>query len=48
MKLIAKQALSAYGWTLEEYYETDFYDLMNILGAKEVKDRPVDPMSLLK
>ncbi|QBX16211.1 hypothetical protein Javan237_0013 [Streptococcus phage Javan237] len=36
-----------FGWTIEEYNNADYYDFMEILSAKEVKDRVVDPMSLL-
>ncbi|ARU14660.1 hypothetical protein PP247_gp15 [Streptococcus phage P9854] len=32
---------------MEQYYDTDYYELMNILNAKEEEDRMVDPTSLL-
>jgi len=32
---------------VEEYNDTDYYELMAILNAKEADDRAVDPMSLL-
>ncbi|EHJ57176.1 hypothetical protein Javan648_0013 [Streptococcus phage Javan648] len=36
-----------FGWTLDEYNNTDYYELLTILKAKEVDERESDPMSLL-
>nr|DAI03707.1 MAG TPA: hypothetical protein [Caudoviricetes sp.]DAR74765.1 MAG TPA: hypothetical protein [Caudoviricetes sp.]DAX36301.1 MAG TPA: hypothetical protein [Caudoviricetes sp.] len=47
MKIIAKKSIQGFGWTLDQYYETDYYELMKILNAKEEEDRMVDPTSLL-
>lgn len=47
LKLIAKRSIQGFGWTLEQYYDTDYYELMKILNAKEEENRMVDPTSLL-
>ena len=47
LKTIAKKSIQGFGWTLDQYYDTDYYELMKILNAKEEEDRMVDPTSLL-
>ena len=47
LKIIAKKSIQGFGWTLDQYYDTDYYELMKILNAKEEEDRMVDPTSLL-
>jgi hypothetical protein len=47
LKLIIKQALINFGWTIDECNDTDYYELMSIMSAKEAEDRVVDPLSLL-
>lgn len=37
-----------FGWTLEEYDNADHFELLEVLNAKEEKDRKVDPMTLVK
>jgi hypothetical protein len=43
-----KQALIFLHWNLDDYEEADYYRLNEVLSAKEEKDRPIDPLSLLK
>jgi len=45
--LVEKQAIINFGWTIDDYENADYYSLLEILNAKEMKDRAVDPMSLL-
>lgn len=47
MDLAEKHALMNFGWTLDDYENADFFRLMEVMTAKEVEDRPVDPMTLL-
>ncbi|MCS4488375.1 hypothetical protein [Streptococcus sciuri] len=42
-----KHALMTFGWTLEEYENADYFRLMEVMTAKEAKDRPVDPLTFL-
>jgi hypothetical protein len=48
LDLAEKQALINFGWTLDEYEDADYYRLNEVLAAKEVKDRAVDPMAFIK
>lgn len=43
--LMAKSAVTQLGWTVADFDTTDYYRLMQILGAREAKDRPVDPVA---
>lgn len=46
--LFAKNALMNLHWSLDQFYDTDYFELMEVLNAKEEKDRLVDPLSLFK
>ncbi|WP_431462447.1 hypothetical protein [Streptococcus uberis] len=45
--LVEKQAILNFGWTIDDYENADYYKLLEVLNAKEAKDRVVDPMLLL-
>lgn len=44
---MAKHALQYLHWTAKEYDEADYYRLNEILSAKEINERIVDPLTLL-
>ncbi|EFD87505.1 hypothetical protein ACFIUV_08370 [Oenococcus oeni] len=46
--LFAKNALTNLHWSLDEFYETDYFELITVLNAKEKKERVVDPLELFK
>ena len=47
MKLAEKEAIVNLHWDLDTYDEADYFELNDILAAKEPKDREVDPLSLI-
>ncbi|WP_164848069.1 hypothetical protein [Lacticaseibacillus hulanensis] len=40
---MAKSSLTQLHWTVDDFDKTDYYRLMQILGAREKEDRPIDP-----
>lgn len=45
---MAQNTLVNLHYTPEEFDEQDYYRLMEIMGARQQKDRPVDPAKLYK
>ncbi len=35
-------------WGLDEFFDTDYYELIEVMSAKEKKDRVQDPMNLFR
>lgn len=48
MKRVKKNALLNFGWTIDEIDEADYFELLDIMSAKDEEDQEVDPMSLVK
>lgn len=48
LKLAEKEAIVNLHWDLVTYDEADYFELNDILSAKEPKDREVDPLSLIQ
>lgn len=48
MKRVKKNALLNFGWTIDEIDEADYFELLDIMSAKDEEDQEVDPMTLLK
>ncbi|AVI94109.1 putative Phage protein [Oenococcus oeni] len=46
--LFAKNSMQYWHWGLMEFFETDYYDLMEVMNAKKPEDRIQDPMDLIK
>lgn len=44
----ARDALMNMHWTADQFDDTDYYRLMQIVGAKDPKDREVDPLALMQ
>lgn len=46
MRLNQKHAIQEFGWTLEQYDETDFFELNEVMASKERDERVQDPLSI--
>ncbi|OIK89941.1 hypothetical protein, partial [Oenococcus oeni] len=46
--LFAKNAMQYWHWGLDEFFDTDYYELIEVMSAKEKKDRVQDPMNLFR
>lgn len=46
MKRFARQAIQEFHWSVNDFMETDFYELIEIMQAKSEEDMPVDPTTL--
>lgn len=46
--LFAKDTLINLHWTPDQFDDSDYFRVMDILAARPAKDRPVDPMQFIK
>ncbi|MEY8701024.1 hypothetical protein AALH12_07540 [Streptococcus ferus] len=46
MRRFAQKAIQEFHWSVNEFMETDFYELMEIMQAKSEEEMPVDPTAL--
>ncbi|WP_180368105.1 hypothetical protein [Oenococcus oeni] len=44
--LFAKNSMQYWHWGLDEFFDTDYYELMEVMNAKKPEDRVQDPMKL--
>lgn len=38
-----KQAVVYFHWSLKDFDEADYFEMLEMMSAKDKKDRPVDP-----
>lgn len=38
-----KQAVMYFHWSMQDFDEADYYEMLEMMSAKDKKDRPVDP-----
>lgn len=38
-----KQAVVYFHWSLRDFDEADYFEMLEMMSAKDKKDRPVDP-----
>ena len=47
-RLTKKQAAMYFHWSMQDYDDADYYELLEMMSARETKDRPVDPGKMWK
>lgn len=46
MRRFAKEAIQEFHWSVNEFMETDFFELVEIMQAKSKEEMPVDPTQI--
>lgn len=43
-----KQAVMYFHWSMQDFDEADYYEMLEMMSAKDKKDRPIDPAIMWK
>jgi hypothetical protein len=43
-----KQAVIYFHWSMQDFDDSDYYEMCNMMAARDEKDRPVDPGKMWK
>ncbi|QFR64083.1 hypothetical protein LH991_08905 [Schleiferilactobacillus harbinensis] len=46
--LMKKQAVIYFHWSIQDFDDADYYEMCNMMAARDEKDRPVDPGKMWK
>lgn len=47
-RLSKKQAVVYFHWSLNDFDEADYFEMLEMMSARDEKDRPVDPGKMWK
>lgn len=43
-----KQAVMYFNWSMQDFDDADYFEMLEMMSAKDKKDRPIDPAIMWK
>ena len=47
-RLMKKQAVMYFHWSMQDFDDADYFEMLEMMSAKDKKDRPIDPAIMWK